>query len=161
MVKQTSRGRNQDINATAQFLNLRAHRRAAINNGRKQANAFFEIAQALSNLVYQFTRRRQNKRARLTRCRAFRIFGKTLQQRQAECSGFTTTRLGNPHQVTTFKQCRNGFCLNLGRCSETGSFNVAQQGLDKVEPFKISHKGKSFKIRSAPCSRHDVPARQQ
>ena len=32
VIKQTTRGRNQDINATAQFLNLRAHRGTTENN---------------------------------------------------------------------------------------------------------------------------------
>jgi hypothetical protein len=144
VIEQTTRGRNQDINATAQFLNLRAHRRATKDNRRKQADAFFEITQALADLGGQFAGRCQNNRTRLTRFRALRVFGKTLQQWQAECSGFTATRMGNPHQVLAFEKSRNRRSLNFGRRGETGSFNIAQQGLDQVEPIKIRHKGKSF-----------------
>jgi hypothetical protein len=141
VVKQTTRGRNQNINATAQFLNLRAHRRTAIDNRRKQADAFFEVTQALTDLGCQFAGRRKDNRTRLARFRTLRVFGKTLQQGQAESGSFATTRMGNTHKVTPFEKCRNRRSLDFGRRGETSSFNIAQQGLDQVEPIKIRHKG--------------------
>jgi len=69
--------------------------------------------------------------------------------------------MGNPHQVLAFEKGRDRRSLNLGRRGKTGSFNIAQQGLDEVEPIKIRHKGKSFVYPVGAMFTPVVPAQTQ
>ena len=102
VVQQAAWRGDQNINATAQFFNLRAHADAAEHDHRGQVQVFAVGANAFFDLGGEFARRGHDQGAHGVDAATVgqaRLGREALQQRQGESGGFAGAGLGTAQQV--------------------------------------------------------------
>ncbi|RMR94170.1 hypothetical protein ALP75_205313 [Pseudomonas syringae pv. actinidiae] len=108
VVAETARGGDNDLCAVADGLELRAHRRAAVDCNNSHARHLFGVGlERGGNLKGQLAGRGQNQCLRLTLGRI-----DAMQDRQCERGGFTRTGLRLTNHVVTGKNDRDRLLLN-------------------------------------------------
>ena len=104
MVEQAARSCDDDVDAAAQRVDLRARADAAEDQRRLLAQVGTEIDDRLLDLRGEFAGGNQHERTRRARTTRVRlVFVQLLQQRQREGSRLAGARLGSGEQVTTFE----------------------------------------------------------
>ncbi len=111
VVQQPARRRDDDVDAAAQFLDLRIDVHAAENRGRAQRLVLAVGAHAFLHLRREFAGRHQDQAAdRAARA----LLVENLQQRQREAGGLAGTRLRRGKEILACQHDRNRLRLNGG-----------------------------------------------
>ena len=132
MVQQASRSGYHDLDAAAQFLDLRVHVDTAVDAGAAQGEVLGVHLDRLEHLHRQLARRREDQRTYRVAGRAGRtagVTGQTVEQRQCEAGGLAGTGLGAAHDVVPGEDDGNGLAL------DRRGFGVAGFG-DGLQDFR-------------------------
>ena len=114
MVQQASRCRHQNIDAAAQFLDLRVDLDAAKNDCRFQRQVTAIGLHAFTDLGGQFPGWRQYQCAHRATTLVSRAAAETLQQGQGKAGCFAGAGLRTGQDILAFEDDRN--CTALNRC---------------------------------------------
>ena len=126
MIEQPARRGDDDVDAAAERVLLRAHAHAAEDRGAGDRRVHGEVVEVFENLRRQLARGREDQRARRARPRA-RLLHQAVENRQQERGGLAAARHGAGQQVAAFERRRNGVGLNGRRPGEAEVFDAAKQ----------------------------------
>ena len=113
MIEQPARGGDDDVDAAAEGMLLRAHADAAEDRRAGERRMHREAIELLEDLRSQLARRRQDERAR----RAARLVHQSVQYREQEGDRLAAARLRAGQQVSPLQRRRNRLSLNRrGTC---------------------------------------------
>ena len=110
MVEQAAGAGDDDLDAGAQFLDLRAHAHAAVDRDAAQVRLAAQVGDGVVDLLGQLARRGDDEGADP----AARSFDQTLQNRQHEGGRLAGSGLGQAHDVVSLKDRRDGLALDGG-----------------------------------------------
>ena len=128
-VDDATRGADDDLSAALKRADLRAVGRATIDGDDVEAGRTCgEILDRLGTLHRELAGGRQHEGLDITLVRV-----NNCQQRQAERSGLSGTRLGDADNVAQLQQRRNGGCLNRGGDAESHVGNGREDLLGQAE----------------------------
>ena len=114
VIEQPARRADDDVDAAAEGVLLRAHADAAEDGRAGDRRVDGEVGQVLEDLRGQLARRRQDERAR----RAARLRHQPLQDRQQERDRLAAACHGASEQILAFERRRNRVGLNRRRSGE-------------------------------------------
>jgi hypothetical protein len=121
-------------------------------------------AEAVENLPGQFTRRAQHQDAATLALHSARFIGKTMQDRQCECSGLAGSSLRNSDHVAARHDRR--YCLRLDRGRDQVLFfgECTRDCFVKLEVLKVGQRNSSLSlcigIAGARCAAAAVAGKQ-
>ena len=115
VVEQAAGGRDQNIDAAAQRIDLRVDADTAEHQRRAQRKVLAIGLHALFDLRREFAGRGQEQRADLATLGGRARSHQALQRRQREAGGLAGTGLGGGKHVAAFENQGNGLGLNGGR----------------------------------------------
>ena len=113
VVEQAPRGRDQNVDAPREGVNLRVDTDATEDRERGERQVLAVGAHAFLDLHGEFARRRQHQHARLLRPRALAL--QQLQDGQREAGGLAGAGLRAGHQVALLQHDGNRLLLDRGR----------------------------------------------
>ena len=107
MVDQSTRRRDDDVDAGAQLLLLRLDRHAAVDRGGVELGVPRVLLHALLDLDAELARRREDERSR-----AARTVEQSIDDGKSERGGLAGSGLRESHHVAPFENQRDRLCLN-------------------------------------------------
>ena len=126
MIEQPPRRPDDDVDAAAEGVLLRAHADAAIHGKAAERRVDGEILQIFDNLRRQLARRRDDERARGARPAA-RLLHEAVQNRQQKRRGLPAARLGTCKKIAACERGWNGVGLNRRRFLKPEVFDAAKK----------------------------------
>ena len=138
VVDQAARGGDDHVHALGQQLALLVVIDAAVDQGKAQAEVGAELDRILVDLDGQFTRRRQDQRARILGLAVGerRAGQQAVHHRDQESQGLAGTGLGLAGDIAAWQRDRQGHGLDGGRPREAGGFQTGKQRRMQVEGGK-------------------------
>ena len=132
MIEQPAGRGDDDVDAAAEGMFLRAHPDAAEDGRGRQRGVHGESGQVLGNLRGELPSRRQHQRPR----RPARPAHQLMQDRQQERRRFSAAGHGAREQIASFERGWNGFILDGCRTGEAEIFESAEELGMKLEVTK-------------------------
>ena len=155
VVEQAAGGGDDDVDALAQRVQLRARAHAAEDEDRALVKVTTEILEGLAHLRGELARWHEHEQTGCPRATWIGLLGvEPLQQRQREGRGLAGAGLGSREQVATVVNRRNGRGLDGGGHGVPDFLHGTQEGGRKAELFK----GHEITIALLPRLREPVEA---
>ncbi len=123
MVEQPAGGGDEDVDAAAEGVFLRAHPDAAENCRPGDGRVHTDVGQIFKNLRGQFARRRQHERP----CGTARLAHQPIENRQQKRDGLAAAGHGAREQVAPVEPWRNSVDLNGCGLSEPEVLHALQE----------------------------------
>ena len=123
VIEQPARRRDEDVDAAAERVLLRAHAHAAENRGARERRVHRELAQVLLDLRRELARRREHERAR----DAARLPDDAVHDRQQKRGSLAASRHRAGEHVAALECGRNGVVLNRCWAREAKLFHAAHE----------------------------------
>ncbi len=136
VIHQTPWRGDQNIDTTAQFVDLRLHADTTENGHGLQWQMAAISDHALFHLGGQLARGCQNQRAHLALAAVAAMVHQALQQRQSKAGGFAGAGLRCCHDIAAGENGGNGLRLDRGRGGVLLLVNRAQQFGHQAEILK-------------------------
>ena len=133
VIEQPSRRRDQNVDAAAERVLLRAHPHTAEDRGAFDGRVRCELTQMLLDLRRELARRGEHERARHTPLRAGGLRHDALHDGQQEGGGLAASGHRAREHVAPFEGGRNGVVLNGRGAGEAEFFHAAHEGSVETE----------------------------
>ena len=127
--EQAARRRDDDVDAAAERVLLRAVAHAAEDGGAGDRRVHGQVAQVVQDLRRQLARRREHERAR----RAARLVDQPVQDGQQERGRLAAARLRGGEHVAAAERVRNGLSLDRRGPDESKLLDGAEEAGVKSE----------------------------
>ena len=154
MVDEPAGGRDQDVEAARDEVELRTRRHAADHDGEAEGG-LHELgvgAKAVADLGREFSGRSEDQHAGGERRRAAAVGAEARENRQRERRRLAGAGLGDAKQIAPFEEVRNSLSLDGGRRLVAFAVEGAKERLGETEIGKLSH-GTSFNKDQARAPR--------
>lgn len=154
-LEQTAGGRNDEVDATSEAVDLRPNVYTAIDDVVTYWQVLCVVLDAFADLAREFTRRRQNQSAGYTATTLRNKREKTLQHRKNERGGFAGARLCTSKHVTLFEEKRDCLRLDRRRLRVAAFTDRAKDGLIKSKGVEIRQESSQENVQkdSRVCER--------
>ena len=129
VIEQAARRRDDDVDAAAERVLLRAHADAAEDRRAGDRRVHGEVVEVLEDLRRQLARRREHQRAR----RAARLVDQLVEDRQQERRGLAAAGLGAGEHVAALERRRNRVGLDRRGPGEAELLDAFEQAGVKLQ----------------------------
>ena len=124
MIEQPSRRADDDVDAAAEGVLLRAHADSAIHGKAADGRVNRKVLEILDDLRRQLARRRNDERAGRARTAAW-LLHQAVEYRQKKRRGLSAARLGACEEIAACERRWNGVGLNRCRFLKAEVFDTA------------------------------------
>ena len=119
-IEQTARRGDDDLDTRSQRVDLRVFADSSIHRRAAKASMPAVIADVLFNLQHELACRSDDERAHTFAAHLRSMRGQPMENREDECGGLPRSGLGDPDDIVTGEDQRDGLALDWSRFGVAG-----------------------------------------
>ena len=139
-IQKATRGGDEDVDATADFIDLRVGTDSAENNGGSELEVLAVGRDAFGDLCGELARGSEHKGAGFAIACRFSA-RKAMQKWEREAGGFSGSGLGRCHDIAAGHDCGDGLGLDRSRGVVAGIDDGFQDEWVKTQGVEFFHRG--------------------